>query len=65
MIVIITIDRQGGSIEPRSADMIGLSTDEKPTGTSAKNIPNGTLFIEMDTATGFFYDKENDVWIEV
>jgi len=41
-------------------DMIGLSTDEKPTS----NIPNASSFYEMDTKKIFFFDAENKVWLE-
>ena len=35
----------------------GLSTDSKPTSAG-----NGSVFIEVDTGNGFFFDAENDVW---
>lgn len=37
----------------------GLSTDEKPSG---EDIQNGAVFLEMDTATLYLYDKENELW---
>lgn len=40
---------------------VGLSTDEKPTN---EYILNGSLFLEMDTAKVFIFDKENMQWIE-
>lgn len=36
----------------------GLSTDTKPT----TNIVNGSVFVEMDTSTVYFFDQENAVW---
>lgn len=36
----------------------GLSTDTKPT----THIVNGSVFIEMDTATLYFFDQENTEW---
>lgn len=40
-------------------DLRGLSTDTKPTDSQ---IPNGSSFLEMDTGTVFFWDKENSQW---
>lgn len=37
----------------------GLSTDEKPT----KSVRNGAIFVEMDTATIYFYDKDGGAWL--
>lgn len=42
-------------------DIRGLSTDTKPT----ENIPNGSVFIEIDTAKGYLFDGENKRWYEV
>lgn len=36
----------------------GLSTDTKPTD----NVVNGSVFIEMDTSTLYFFDQENVEW---
>lgn len=38
----------------------GLSTDTKP----ADNVPNGSIFIEMDTAKKYRFDKENEIWLD-
>lgn len=46
---------------PRSAELVGLSTDTKPTGMS---VGNGWSFIEMDTGKVFFYDAESENWLE-
>lgn len=35
----------------------GLSTDEKPT-----TCMNGSVFIEMDTDSIYFYDQANNTW---
>ena len=37
----------------------GLSTDTKPS-----NVANGSVFIEMDTSTLYFFDAENGEWKE-
>lgn len=45
-----------------SAELRGLSTDEKPTKIGNKVIDNGSVFIEIDTQKIFFYDLENQQW---
>ena len=40
-------------------DIIGLSTDDKPTA-----VGNGSSFIEMDTGSVFLFDKANSEWHE-
>lgn len=42
----------------RPVTMYGLSTDTKP----ADGTANGSVFIEMDTSTIYFYDMENETW---
>lgn len=46
---------------PRSCEMVGLSTDTKPTGVS---VGNGWSYIEMDTGKVFFYNAEDEEWLE-
>lgn len=46
---------------PRSCEMVGLSTDSKPTGVS---VGNGWSFIEMDTGKVFFYNAADEEWLE-
>ena len=41
-----------------SADLRGLSTDNKPT----TNIPNGSTFIEMDSGKVYMWDAGNEQW---
>ncbi len=48
-----------------SVELRGLSTDEKPTIVANKNVDNGSVFIEMDTGTLYFFDFENQEWKEV
>ena len=47
-----------------SAELRGLSTDNKPTEIDGKTIGNGSVFIEIDTGKIFFYDAENEEWKE-
>ena len=37
----------------------GLSGDEKP-----NYVPNGSLFVEMDTFKLYLFDAENSAWLE-
>ena len=41
----------------RPVTYYGLSTDVKPTDAA-----NGSVFVEMDTSTIYFYDLENETW---
>lgn len=45
-------------------EIFGNSTDEKPTvanGTE-ESIPDMSIFVELDTGEGYYYDKETDTW---
>lgn len=43
----------------------GLSSDAKPTTVfNDDELENGSAFVEMDTATVYFYDAENAEWRE-
>lgn len=45
-------------------ELVGLSGDDKPTGTyDGKKIANGSTFFEIDTQVVKFYDAENDTWV--
>lgn len=45
-----------------SGELRGLSTDTKPTKIGDKYIDNGTVFIEIDTGSLFFYDLSSNQW---
>lgn len=45
-----------------SAELRGLSTDEKPTEIGDKKIANGSVFIEIDTQKIFFFDETSEEW---
>lgn len=59
---MITVYRENGLVNGTEVELEyrGLSTDEKPT----ENIPNGTVFIEIDTGTVYMFDSENEQWME-
>ena len=46
-------------------ELRGLSTDNKPTEMSDKEIQNGSTFIEIDTGKIYLYDLENQQWKEI
>ena len=43
-----------------TAELYGLSTDTKPTA----EVPNGSVFIEIDTGAFFFFDEISQTWAE-
>lgn len=46
-------------------EFFGLSKDEKPVGkVNNIKIPNGSVFIEIDTGRIYAFDEENQLWIE-
>lgn len=57
---MISINKIGGQTQTQSAEIYGLSTDIKPID---NNIPNGSIFYEMDTSKLYLFDKQNKVWI--
>lgn len=44
-----------------SATLVGLSTDDKPTGA---NVGNGWMFLEMNTGKIYLYDADGATWRE-
>lgn len=40
-------------------EVYGLSTDVKPT-----NVPNGSIFVEMDTSKLYTFDADGNRWNE-
>ena len=53
MITIISTNQ-----EARPKEIYGLSTDTKPT-----NVPNASIFYEMDTRDLYLFDRENLRWL--
>lgn len=45
----------------RYVEMVGLSTDSKPT----ENISNGSVFMEINTGKAFLFNEEGSAWVEV
>ena len=46
-------------------ELRGLSKDTKPTEMNGSEIPNGCVFIEIDTGKVYMYDLENEQWKEI
>jgi len=44
-------------------DLVGLSTDSKPTKIEENIIKNGSTLIEIDTQDIYIYDEENEQWL--
>ena len=38
----------------------GLAADAKPT----EDVPNGSIFVEIDTGKVYFYNAEGETWVE-
>ena len=49
--------------EDKGVEFRGLSDDEKPTDIDGKDIPNGSVFIEMDTLKIYFWDSNSEEWV--
>lgn len=53
-----------GNTESRLMEFRAKSTDIKPIGTyKGEPIPNGSVYLEMDTQNVYFYDGETNEWI--
>lgn len=63
---MITLNKYGDNTNRRTAEIYGKSSDTKPIE-KLENIPieNGSIFIEIDTGNGFFYDAENKKWLKI
>jgi hypothetical protein len=61
----VTVNKYGNNANRLTAELYGLSTDEKPVEEiEGVAIENGSVFIEIDTGNSYFYDKENKEWLE-
>lgn len=59
---MITNDKNAQKISGkyvRPVTLFGLSTDTKP----EEKIANGSVFIEMDTGTIYFFDLDGAQWV--
>lgn len=51
-----TIDKVGGSSESKHAEILGKSTDIKPTNIDNPKLKVNDMFIELDTGDAYFWD---------
>jgi hypothetical protein len=54
------MNKLGGQVNTKETEFRGKSTDTKPIDV---NIPNGSVFYEMDTQNVYMYDNEENTWI--
>lgn len=50
-------------VETKEIELRGLSTDTKPLELNGKSIPNGSVFIEIDTQAVFIFDETTQEWV--
>ncbi len=63
---MVTINKYFGKDNITSVDLIGLSTDTKPTSSvNGITLKNGSTFLAMDTSQVFMYDEQNNTWHEI
>ena len=65
MISIYNIRKNTLGGDTLQVDLRGLSTDTIPTSLTDGAIENGSSFIAIDTGDVYFYDGENEEWINV
>ena len=51
--------------DKKEIELRGLSTDTKPLTVEGKDVPNGSVFIEINTGKIFLFDLDNKTWNEV
>ena len=62
----ITMAKTGEHTNAPVLELRGLSSDIKPTDfVDGARVINGSVFIEIDTGKGFFFDEQNKKWEEV
>lgn len=59
---MISIEKVGGANNTKGTEFRGLSTDTKPT---RDDIPNGSVFFEIDTAKVYMYSLSTQTWHEL
>lgn len=65
MITILRKNNVDAGDNQRELEIKGLSTDNKPTTINSVNIPNGTVFIEIDTGKIYMFDAQGLLWKEI
>lgn len=60
---MITINKIGNTVSIPQLELWGNSTDTKPIKEyQGVSIPNGSIFIEIDTGDSYLYDEETHTW---
>ncbi len=59
---MISIEKVGGANNTKGTEFRGLSTDTKPVGT---DIPNGSVFVEINTSKVYMYSLSTQTWHEL
>lgn len=63
---MVTLNSYGSKFNRNTMEIYGNAADEKPIREyEGLLIPNGSIYIEIDTGKGYLYDEENHVWKEV
>ena len=57
---MITVNKLGGQVNTKETEFRGKSTDTKPIDV---DIPNSSVFYEIDTQNVYMYDNEEGTWI--
>lgn len=61
---MVTIQKIGKVQNEKVLELVGLSSDEKPTKIiDGVEITNGSTFLEMDTQVVFMYDEQYHRWL--
>ena len=55
--VATTIDKVGGSVESKHAEILGKSTKTKPTDANVNDI-----YVECDTGDAYYFDGDTHTW---
>mgnify|MGYP001409747044 CR=1 FL=1 len=57
---MVIVNKVGGQQITRETEFRGLSTDIKP----ITDVPNGSIFYEMDTVDVYMFDIQNQKWLK-
>ena len=60
-----TIDKIGGITDAKHAEILGSSSDTKPTTANNPKLKQNDLFIELDTGDAYYWDEATQNWIIV
>ena len=60
-----TIDKIGGITDAKHAEILGSSSDRKPTTANNPKLKQNDLFIELDTGDAYYWDEATQNWIIV